>query len=152
MTERTDQLTRTRSEPDHEVDLDGTTGPDSGSRSGLRERAGTLFSPRRFLFALVLIAGGVLVGGATIPIAGGILGAFVGAFLLGAASERRPVTEAGTAGAAVLGVSTAFDYLVWMVVGSGLPIAAIGAAFGLVVGTLGAYFGSDLRDGLTREL
>ncbi|MCH7661602.1 MAG: hypothetical protein IH933_13835, partial [Euryarchaeota archaeon] len=31
-------------------------------------------------------------------------------------------------------------------------IAALGAVFGLFVGMLGAYFGSDLRDGLTREI
>lgn len=148
MVDRADQLTETRS-VDHEVDLGE---PANDSRGRLRERAGTLFSPKRFLLALALVTAGTLVGGATIPIAGGVLGAFVGAFLLGVASDRRPMAEAGTAGAAVLGLSTAFDYLVWVVVGSGLPIAALGAGFGLVVGALGAYFGSDLRDGLTRDL
>lgn len=148
MAERTDQLTETRS-VDHEVDLDEPSEP---SRGRIRERAGSLFSPRRFLVALALVAAGVFVGGATIPVAGGLLGAFAGAFLLGVASEHRPMAEAGTAGAAVVGLSTAFDYFVWMVVGSGLPIAALGGAVGLVIGALGAYFGSDLRDGLTREL
>lgn len=148
MAERTDQLTETRSE-DHEVDLGE---PPERSRGGVRERAGTLFSPKRFALALVLVLAGTLVGGATIPVMGGVLGAFVGAFLLGVASEHRPMAEAGVAGAAVLGVSTAFDYLVWVVLGSGVTIAALGAAFGLVVCALGAYFGSDLRDGLTREI
>ncbi|MFC6903938.1 hypothetical protein [Halalkalicoccus tibetensis] len=148
MAERTDQLTETRSE-DHEVDLGESS---ERSRGRVRERAGTLFSPKRFLLALVLVLAGTLVGGATIPVMGGVLGAFVGAFLLGAASETRPMAEAGVAGAAVLGLSTAFDYLVWVVVGSGLTIAALGAVFGLVVCALGAYFGSDLRDGLTREI
>ncbi len=148
MAERTDQLTETRS-TDHEVSLDESSEP---SRGRIRERAGTLFSPRRFLIALALVIAGTLVGGATVPIAGGIIGAFAGAFLLGVASEHRPMAEAGTAGAAVIGVSTAVDYVAWMVIGSGLPIAALGAGIGLVVGALGAYFGSDLRDGLTREL
>ncbi|MDL5362694.1 hypothetical protein [Halalkalicoccus sp. NIPERK01] len=147
MAERTDQLTETRP-VDHEVDI----GESASRGTRIRERAGTLFSPRRFLLALALVAAGTLVGGATLPVAGGVLGAFVGAFVLGVASEHRPMAEAGTAGAAVLGLSTAFDYLVWMVVGSGLPIAALGAGLGLVVGALGAYLGSDLRDGLTRDL
>lgn len=147
MAERTDQLTETRP-VDHEVDI----GESASRVNRVRERAGTLFSPRRFLLALVLVTVGIFVGGATLPVAGGVLGAFVGAFLLGVASEHRPMAEAGTAGAAVLGLSAAFDYLVWMVVGSGLPIAVLGAGLGLVVGALGAYFGSDLREGLTRDL
>lgn len=150
MAERTDQLTESRS-VDHEVDLEEPA-PGTGTRGRVRERAGTLFSPKRFLLALVLVLAGTLVGGATIPVMGGVLGAFVGAFLLGVASEHRPMAEAGTAGAAVLGLWTAFDYLAWVVVGSGLSIAALGAGFGLVVCAFGAYFGSDLRDGLTREI
>lgn len=148
MAERTDQLTETRS-ADHEVDLDGSA---ESSRGRIRERAGTVFSPKRFLVALVLVAVGVVVGGTTIPVAGGLLGAFIAAFLLGVASERRPMSEAGTAGAAVLGVSTAVDYLPWVLGGNGTTIAALGVALGAVLGALGAYFGSDLRDGVTRDL
>ncbi|KYH26478.1 hypothetical protein HAPAU_15760 [Halalkalicoccus paucihalophilus] len=148
MAERTDQLTETRS-ADHEVDLDGSSEPPRGR---IRERAGTLFSPKRFLVALALVAVGVFVGGATIPLAGGLLGAFIAAFLLGVASERRPMAEAGTASAAVLGLSTVFDSLAWILADNGLAIVALGAVLGLVLGALGAYFGSDLRDGLTREL
>lgn len=152
MAERTDQLTRNRSpevESEHEVDL-GDRGSDADS--GLRERTGTLFSPTRFLFALVLSVVGLLAGGATVPIAGGLVGVLVGTFLVGLASERRPLAETGLAGAAVVGTSTLFDYLVWTLVGVGLPIVAVGAAVGLAVGALGGYLGSDLRDGLTREL
>ncbi|MCL7417676.1 MAG: hypothetical protein M8354_07550 [Halalkalicoccus sp.] len=151
MAERTDQLTETRSadhEVDHEVDLE-----ESATRSRrVRERAGRVFSPKRFLVALVLVAAGVFVGGATVPIAGGLIGAFVAAFLLGVASDHRPMGEAGAAGAAVLGVSTAVNYLPWVVGGNGTTIAALGIALGAVLGALGAYFGSDLRDGFTREL
>lgn len=150
MAERTDQLTETRS-VDHEVDLEDSSDARTG-RGRVRERAGSLFSPTRFLVALVLIVIGMVAGGATIPIMGGVVGAFLGAFALGIASESRPMAEAGTAGAAVLGLSTMFDYLPWVVLGSGLTIAALGAVFGLFVGMLGAYFGSDLRDGLTREI
>jgi hypothetical protein len=156
MAERSDQLTRTRGregEADHEVefgsDLDG---PDPDAGSGLRERAGTLFSPRRFLLALALATAGMFVGGTTIPIAGGLLGVLLGCFLLGLVSERRPIAEAGVAGAAVVGTSTLFDYLVWTLAGVGVPIVLVGAAIGLGVGALGGYLGSDLRDGLTREI
>lgn len=151
MAERTDQLTETRS-TDHEVDLGESEVATTGTRGRVRERAGTLFSPKRFGLALALVLAGTLVGGTIIPIAGGIVGAFLGAFLLGVASETRPMTEAGVAGGAVVGFSTAFDYLVWVVAGSGLTVAALGAVVGLVVCALGAYSGSDLRDGLTREI
>ncbi|ADJ14676.1 hypothetical protein [Halalkalicoccus jeotgali] len=146
MAERTDQLTEARS-ADHELDLE-----EPPSRTGrVRKRAGTLFSPKRFLFALALIVAGTLVGG-VVPVAGGIIGAFVGAFLVGVASRHRPMIETGVAGAAVVGLSTAFDYLPWLVGGNGRTIAALGLAVGFVVCTLGAYFGADLRDGLTREI
>lgn len=151
MTERTDQLTETRS-VDHEVDIGESSASSNRSRRGVRERAGTLFSPTRFLLALVLVFAGMLVGGATLPIMGGVFGAFLGALLLGVVSEHRPMAEAGTAGAMILGLTTAFDYLVWVVIGSGMTIAALGAVFGFLVCALGAYFGADLRDGLTREI
>lgn len=151
MAERTDQLTDTRS-ADHEVDLDEPSNAPMRSRGRVRKRAASLFSPTRFLLALVLVLAGTLVGGATIPVLGGAIGAFFGAFLLGAASESRPMAEAGTAGAVVVGFSTALDYLAWVVVGNGTTIAALGAVFGLFICALGAYFGSDLRSGFTREL
>jgi hypothetical protein len=151
MAERTDQITRPRDEAEHEVCLDDP-GPGADSDPGVRERAGTLFSPARFLLALVLSAVGLFAGGATIPIAGGLLGVLLGTFLVGLVSERRPVSETAVAGATVVGISTLFDYLVWTLVGVGLPIVAVGAAVGLAVGALGGYLGSDLRDGLTREL
>lgn len=152
MAERDDQLTRTRSRTsgvEHDIGLEE---PGSDADSRLRERAGTFFSPARFLLALALSTVGLLAGGATVPIAGGLVGVLVGTFLVGLASERRPIAETGVAGAAVLGASTLFDYLVWTLVGVGLPIVAVGAAIGLAVGVLGGYLGSDLRDGLTREL
>ncbi len=151
MAERTDQLTDTRS-VDHEVDLDEPSNASMRSRGRVRKRAVSLFSPTRFLLPLVLVLAGTLVGGATIPVLGGAIGAFFGAFLLGATCDSRPMAEAGLAGAAVVGLSTALDYIVWVVLGSGLPIAALGAVFGLFICALGAYFGSDLRDGLTSEL
>ncbi|WP_122088847.1 hypothetical protein [Halalkalicoccus subterraneus] len=151
MAKRTDQLTETRS-ADHEVALGESEAATAGARRRVRERAETLFSPKRFGLALALVLAGTLVGGATVPIAGGVVGAFLGAFLLGVASETRPVAEAGVAGGAVVGLSTASDYLVWIIAGSGLTVAALGAVVGLVVCGLGAYFGSDLRDGLTREI
>ena len=153
MAKRTDQTTRTRSrtaEAEHEVGLDEPGR--RGSGSGVRERAGTLFSPARFLLALALSMVGLLAGSATVPIAGGLLGVLLGTFLVGLASDQRPLSETGAAGAAVVGASTLFDYLVWTLVGVGLPIVAVGAAVGLAVGALGGYLGADLRDGLTREL
>lgn len=158
MVERSDQLTRTRSdteiETDHEVGLDGTetevSGPDSGT--SLRERAGTLFSPTRFLLALVLSAVGLFAGSATIPLVGGVLGILFGTFIVGLLSDGGTLAETGTAGATVLGASMLFDYLVWTLAGVGVPIVAVGAVVGLGVGALGGYLGADLRDGLTRGL
>lgn len=160
MSERSDQLTRTRTrsgadaEADNEVDPHGTEPGVSGleSQSGLRERTGTLFSPRRFLLALVLSAVGLVVGSATVPLAGGVLGVLLGTFVVGLLSERGALAEAGVAGGAVLGASTLLDHLVWTLAGVGVPIVAVGAAVGLVVGALGGYLGGDLRDGLTRDL
>lgn len=151
MAERTDQLTETRS-ADHEVSLDEDVERSGGRGSALRDRAGTLFSPRRFVFALALSVAGLFAGGATIPLAGGLVGVLLGTLVAGVASERRPLAETGVAGAAVLGTSTLFDHLVWTLAGVGIPIVAVGAAVGFAVGALGGYLGADLRDGLTRDL
>ncbi|WP_135828902.1 hypothetical protein [Halorussus halobius] len=134
--------------------------PSDSSSVGQRlgSRATSLFSPRAFLYALVLLGGGTVAGNAFVPIPfvdslAGLVGAFVGAFVLGLAVERSTVLESAVAGAAALGVGVLLTNLTLSVVGGlGVPMAAVGAGAGLVVGALGAHFGGDLRDGLTQDV
>lgn len=153
MDERTTQRTRER-EPDPVRDrtFEAEVGESTGRERTIRDRAVALFSPTRALVALALSVVGLVAGSAAVPVAGGVVGVFLAAFLVGLLAERRPITETALAGGAVLGASTLVDYLVWTLVGLGLPVVAIGAGVGLLVGGLGGYFGHDLRDGLTREL
>lgn len=153
MDERTTQRVRER-EPDPARDrtFETDVGAATDRERTVRDRAGALFSPSRALVALAVSVAGLVTGSAVVPVAGGVVGVFLAAFLVGLFGERRPVTETALAGGVVLGASTLVDYLVWTLVGLGLPLVAIGVGVGLVVGGLGGYFGHDLRDGLTREL
>lgn len=160
MAERTDQLTRTRDsqvDDPSEHDAAGSSSErtfdvDERTTGGIRDRLTTLFSPTYFLLALVLSIVGLVVGSGTVPFAGGLVGVLLAGFAVGLISSHRPAAETAAAGAAVVGASTFLDYIVWTFVGIGLPIVAIGAVLGLGVGGLGGYLGSDLRDGLTRDL
>ena len=124
----------------------------------LQHRAASIFSPRVFLYALVLLGGGLVAGNAFVPLPfldnlAGLLGVFAGAFVLGLAVERSTVLESAAAGAVAAGVTALLGHLALSVVGGmGVPIAAFGAGTGLLAGALGAYFGGDLRDGLTADI
>lgn len=114
-------------------------------------------SLRSFLLAAVVVVGGMFAGSA-VPVIGsvtGLIGLFLGAFLLGAASGRRryvPVAVAG-AGAAVFATMMQGVLTLTAVESLGLgPTAALGATTGILVAVVGHYFGRDLRDGLTREV
>jgi len=114
-------------------------------------------SLRSFLLAAVVVVGGMFAGSA-VPFIGsvtGLLGLFLGAFLLGAASGTRryvPVAVAG-AGAAVVATMMQGVLTLTAVESLGLaPTAALGATTGILVAVVGHYFGRDLRDGLTREV
>lgn len=124
----------------------------------LQHRAGNLFSPRVFLYAVVLLGGGMFAGNAFVPIPfldslAGLVGVFAGAFVLGLAVERSTLLESAAAGAVAAGLTVLLTNLTLSVVsGFGAPMAAFGAGTGLLAGALGAYFGGDLRDGLTTDI
>lgn len=145
------------------VDDDAQTG---GRLTRLKNRLARIFSPRRFLLAVVLVAVGVAAGGFVgdfLPLlgtVGRILGVFAAMFLLGLGRSRRQYLEVAAAGATVavlvvlsstlsgaflpVGVEVLQDY--------GLAIAGIGAGSGAGAAVLGYYFGRDLRAGLTKSI
>jgi len=159
MSERTDQLTGSSDEAvDESLDdaFDGG-GLRSGSSAGAeREREDTglerWFDPGTFLVSAVLLAVGLVGGGATVPFLGRALGVFAVAFAVGLASSERRYAEVGLASVAVGGGASLFRNALLTLAGVGVPLIAISAAVGGVAGVLGVYFGRDLRDGLTRDL
>jgi hypothetical protein len=114
-----------------------------------------LFSGRTFARALAVCVGGFLLF-ALVPVPlfglGGLLGLFVGAFLLGLRGGRRAYLEVAAAGAVAAGVATMLTQLLVAVAVGPVPVAAVGAGAGLLAAVGGHYFGRDLRAGLTREL
>lgn len=142
---------------------------DSGGRlTGVKQRAGRIFSPKGFLVAFVAAMVGMLGGGAIagmIPLPfigsiGGILGLFLAAFVLGAVGSRRQYLEVAVAGAVVAALTFLLSTLtaVFLPIGVsvlqdwGVAIVGAGAGTGAIVSVLGHYFGRDLRDGLTQEI
>jgi len=114
-------------------------------------------SLRSFLLAAVVVIGGMFAGSA-VPLIGsvtGLLGLFLGAFLLGAASGTRRYVPVAVAGAAAAVVATMMQGVLTLTAVESLglaPTAALGATTGILVAVVGHYFGRDLRDGLTREI
>ncbi len=129
-------------------------GQPARSRSRLRSRLGSLFSPRAALLAGASALVGLLVLGAVLPLGsvGSLLGIAAGSFVYGAVSTRRRYLEAAVAGGVVGSGAALLDYLVLTLAGVGLPIVAVSLVAGGLAGLVGHYFGRDLRDGLTREL
>lgn len=125
-----------------------------GLRDRLSTRAGRLFSPRLFLLALLLTVGGLFAANTLVPLPGaGLLGVFAATFLFGLAVDERRYAETALAGGIAAGSSTLLDFAVVAFLGGfGVSIAALAGALGAAAGGLGAYFGRDLRDGLTRDL
>jgi len=163
MPQRSDQRTRDSFADDLTETLqDDSTAEESRSSSSvarrLQHRVGSIFSLRTFLYAFVLLGGGMFAGNAFIPLPffdnlAGLLGVFAGAFLLGLVVERSTVLESAAAGAAAAGLATLLTHLTLTVAsGFGVPLAAFGAGTGLLAGALGAYFGGDLRNGLTADI
>jgi hypothetical protein len=159
---------------DDATESDSTGGSDStadaSGRSGLRDRlpgvdlpsGGSLFSPRRFLLALALTVGGLVVGGA-IPLVGAVTryaGLFAATFLLGLISSRRSYLECGVAGAVaaagsfLLGTLSTGAFVLGfdLLQRYGLTVAGVGVGVGFLVAVVGHYFGRDLRAGLTRNV
>ncbi|MCO8242903.1 MULTISPECIES: hypothetical protein [unclassified Haladaptatus] len=155
------QRTRTR-ETDTDVsdllnDIDGGEGTEATSSESYttraKKRAGNLFSVRYFGLATLLLGVAMFFGG-VIPILGsvaGLVAVFAVSFVLGAVTSDSKIVETAVAGGIAGGVVFALKNIVALSV-AGFPIFAIGLVAGLVAGGLGAYFGGDLRDGLTKDL
>ena len=125
-----------------------------GLRTRAAERAGTLFSPRIFVAALLVTAGALFAASTLVPLPGaGLAGVFAAAFLFGLVLEERRYAETALAGALAAGGGTFLDFAVVALLGGvGLPLVAVAGGLGAIVATVGTYFGRDLRAGLTREL
>lgn len=125
-----------------------------GLRARAASRAESLFAPRRFLLALALSVVGLIAAGIFVPLPGsGLLGVFLATFLFGLVVEERRYAEVAAAGGVTVGASFLLDFVVVAFLGGlGASLGLIGAALGGVVGVVGAYFGRDLRQGLTQDV
>jgi hypothetical protein len=158
--QRSDQRERTS---DAGSIADGLVGEDAADREsrGGGGRFRGFFSPRAFLLALVLAAGGAFVGGLVplIGTIGSIVGLFAAAFVLGLLSSRRRYLEVGLAGAigsilmiVMTTIGAFLPFAVGFLAENGLLVTGVGAGTGVLVSIVGHYFGRDLRAGLTREV
>jgi len=158
MSERDTQLQR-------DVTVDVDTGLDSddegrseqsGGRvqSFLSRTVGSVVSTQSLLISLVLTIVGVMVLGAIplLGVVGKLLGIFAAGFLYGAVSGESRYVEHALVGALVGGGSALLGNLVITLMGAGLPLVALGVLGGVLAGTVGHYFGRDLRSGLTRDI
>lgn len=132
-----------------------STGPTRRERA--RERAVDVFSPKKFLAALLFMAGGLVLGSAIPLIPGtGFLGVAVAAFAYGLVTSDRRYLEAGTAGAVVSALGFLLfnlgTFTVGFLNGLGPEVALAVGGFGFLAGLLGNYFGRDLRSGLTADI
>lgn len=141
--------------------LDGPADP--GARGGigerLRSRVGRLVSLEIFLAALSMSAGGMVAMTTSVRVPGaGLVGVFLGTFLLATFLKGRHYTEATLAGAIVVGTAVLVGFTVVDLGTVALPgafgrwLGAIGALVGGWVALMGSYLGRDLRHGITREL
>lgn len=124
----------------------------------LQRRITRVFSPRLFLYALLVLGAGMVAGNTVIPLPfldslAGLVGVFVGAFVLGLAVERSAVLESAVAGAVAAGLTAVLGHFALTAFGNaGTQLAMFGAGTGLLAGALGAYLGGDLRNGLTADI
>jgi hypothetical protein len=119
---------------------------------GLRNPLVSLFSVRWFGIATAASLVGVfLAGGIPLPFSG-FLGIFVVGAAVGLIKTSRHYVEMAIGGALVAGIAVFFDVLILVLFGVGVPLVAIAALLGAVIGVVGHYAGRDLRTGLTRDL
>ncbi|WP_458187470.1 hypothetical protein [Haladaptatus sp. NG-WS-4] len=153
------QRTQTREASDDVSDVfgDAKSGEQSAQRDGVRGRAKRralgIFSPRYFLLATVLLTVAMFLGG-VVPFVSkltSIVALFVASFALGALTSGSRILETATGGMVAAGLTLLLGNLTLLAIG-GTTAAAVGLGTGFLVAGLGAYFGGDLRDGLTREL
>lgn len=111
-------------------------------------------SLRWLLIGAIALGGPALLVNALVPVVGGPVGVFIGAFVVGILGIRRGYVLAGVFGV-LLGVTAAVvDPRLLSLAESTrvLQLAAVGGGGGLLVSLLGVYFGRDLRSGLTRDI
>ena len=159
MPQRSDQRTRDSFADDLTETLqdDAETAEQEADSSFLqraKHRAGSIFSPKLFAVALGLLGVGMVAGNAFVPLPFvDNLAGLAGAFVLGLAVERSTILESAAAGAVAAGLTALLGNLALTAFGdAGVPLAVFGAGTGLLAGALGAYFGGDLRDGLTADI
>jgi len=120
------------------------------------------FSLKRFAVALGTVALGTAAGFALIPVLGSYVGLGFGGFAAGLTFEDRPLLESGSAGLlAGLGsllVSKLGGDLIGIITGI-IDLIVLQPQKMLLVGVLsfglaavGAHFGNDFRDGLTKSV
>lgn len=155
MSERTDQLSRSR-ESDVEDLLDDPTdqqGSGSTEESSDTSRLAGYFAPKVFLVVFAVLAVLGQVGSTFVPLVGGPLGVFLGAFAVGLVGRERPYGESLLAGGLVGVLAVLVDSLtIAVATGSMVTLTGIGAGAGALLAVLGVYFGRDLRNGLTEEI
>lgn len=134
---------------------DTADSPDSRGRSDV-------FSLKALLLSTVLVAVGVVAGGA-VPLVGAVgslAGVFFATFLVGLIAATRRYLETALAGGGVVGAFFGVSLLTTGVLPVGwhffqqygLAFGALGVGLGALLAVLGHYFGRDLRSGLTREV
>ena len=112
------------------------------------------FTARGVGLALVVCVGAFLAASAVVPLGGvaGLVGVFVGAFLLALAGRGRYL-ELAVAGAGTAAVGSLLDRLLFATLADvAVPLTVVGGSAGLLAAVLGCYFGRDLRAGLTRSV
>ncbi|MFD1514772.1 hypothetical protein [Halomarina rubra] len=126
-------------------------------RARAKRRAVGVFSPKKFLAALLFVAGGMLLGSAIPLIPGtGFLGVAFAAFVYGLVTSERRYLEAGLAGGVVSAVGFLLlnltTFSIGLFNGFGPQLALAIGAVGFLAGVVGNYFGRDLRAGLTADI
>lgn len=144
---------------DVDVPVDPVEEPDPAAAAdaqSVRDRvaSGSVFSLRGFAIAVFLAVLGLLFVGTLLPLGalGDLLGVFLAAFVHGLLARASRYLEWGLAAGLVGGGAVVFGRVPLSLFGLGLPLIALGVGSGLLVGLLGHYFGSDLREGLTKEI
>lgn len=114
------------------------------------------FSLAPFGVALLTVGIGAFGGMQLIPLVGGYVGILLGGFAAGLAFEDRPFLEVGLAGLLVGTIATVVQNLGLGLITIGpqgwIQLVLLGAVLGFGLGAIGAHFGNDLRDGLTRPI
>jgi hypothetical protein len=120
------------------------------------------FSLKRFAVALGTVALGTAAGFTLVPMVGSYIGMMLGGFAAGLAFENRPLLESGVSGlfaglgalvvsklgGGLIGIISGIIELIVMKPQIMLLVAVL--SFGL--SAVGAHFGNDFRDGLTKPV